>query len=313
MDPLTKHHQIPLFKPSFPLFNVDLINQEDFEPFIPDLLPIEKISEMIQKKIHQEINLNGDFELFEKKEKKKYKPSHKLCPSTVRAKNLKQDNNTSISLETKSQLKPLKLKRTGKKLFKTALSKHHLGQNSSPNKRARDSLKREATEPYNFPSLASILEGDEESSADETDYSFGGFRSNDKVKIETEDRSAQLFRLDLFGKNSPCPLVEESSNFEKTLEPFSCDVSLFSKLFSETNQFQAKKSRNKKVKENPRGIEGNYQAFNLFSSVAGNKKMGSFELALEKDSLAKAFNVPIEIQLDENTALGLNSNIVLTK
>jgi len=109
-------------------------------------------------------------------------------------------------------------------------------------------------------------------------------------------------------------LLEENAAFEKTLEPFSCDVSIFSQLFTETKQFQSKRGCNKKLKENPRVLDGNFQAYNMYGNISGNKKMGTFALAMEKETVvSNSFGVPLEIQLEENVALGLSSNVVLSK
>lgn len=313
MDPVKQNYQIPLFEPSSSLFKLDLINQDKVELYIPDLIPLDRISEKIRIKMHQELDLNGDFELFEKKEKKKLRSSQTVKSFPMRAKNFKQGDLASASLEKKSSVASLRLKRTGKKLFRTALSKHQLGQNSSLNKRERNSITTEASEHYNFPSLASILGGDEESSVDENEFSLGGFRLN-TIKAETEEKSESIFQFDLFDKKISHHdfLLEKNATFEKTVEPFSCDALLFSKLFTETNQFQNKRAWNKKVKENPRMIDNSFQSYKMFN-ISGNKKIGSFDLALEKEGVPNSFSVPLEIQLEENVALGLSSNVVLTK
>lgn len=43
-------------------------------------------------------------------------------------------------------------------------------------------------------------------------------------------------------------------------------------------------------------------------NISGNKKMGSFDMAIEKEGVTNSFNVPLEIQLEENVALGLSSS-----
>lgn len=78
-------------------------------------------------------------------------------------------------------------------------------------------LKADAHEPYNFPSLASILGGDEESSVDENEFSLGGLRLN-TVKIETEEKSESIFQFDLFDKKiSHDFLLEKNATFEKVV------------------------------------------------------------------------------------------------
>lgn len=54
-------------------------------------------------------------------------------------------------------------------------------------------------------------------------------------------------------------------------------------------------------------IDSNFQSFKMFN-ISGNKKMGSFDLTLEKEAITNSFNVPLEIQLEENVALGLSSS-----
>ena len=101
MDPLTKNYQIPLFEPSSSLFKLDLIDQDKVELYIPDLIPLDRISEKIRIKMQQELNLNYDFELFEKKEKKKLRSSQMVKSFPMRAKNFKQGDLASASLGKK--------------------------------------------------------------------------------------------------------------------------------------------------------------------------------------------------------------------
>lgn len=101
MDPLIQNYKIPLFDPSSSLFKLDLINQDKVELYIPDLIPLDRISEKIRIKMQKELNLNGDFELFEKKEKKKLRSSQMVKSFPMRAKNFKQGDLASASLEKK--------------------------------------------------------------------------------------------------------------------------------------------------------------------------------------------------------------------
>lgn len=68
--------------------------------------------------------------------------------------------------------------------------------------------------------MASILEGDEESSVDENEFSLGGFRLN-AIKTETEEKSESIFQFDLLDKKISQHdfLLEENVTFKKVSYP----------------------------------------------------------------------------------------------
>ena len=64
MDALENNHNKPPLTPSFPFFNYALLGKGNFELNIPEAFSLAKISQMVQEKLHQDVDLHGNLELF---------------------------------------------------------------------------------------------------------------------------------------------------------------------------------------------------------------------------------------------------------
>jgi hypothetical protein len=321
MEPLANNNKVPLFKSSFPLFNYDLLTSANFELDFSNLLPLDEISKIIQAKLHQKADLDGDFDLFSTKGKKKcMKPLKRKNVSNTKVKLARDYDQSEVLTEKKSNLidetrKAKKVKRT----IKTKLaSGQYMGQNLSPNKRAFSSLRNVVEEPRNFPSLASLLEEEEEEDMfDDDECTFEGLTRN-TTEAEISEKPSPMFPIDLFGQKNydQSMMTEQIENCDKTFAV--CDMPLFTKIFSEPTQPQKRVEKNKKkVKPNPRGIDEIYKSYGIYGNLAVNNKMGSFGLLLKEETSINTFSGKIEVKLpiEENNNLSLNSqmDVVMSK
>jgi hypothetical protein len=319
MEALANNNKVPLYKSSYPLFNFDLLTKADFELDFSNLLPLDKVSEIIQAKLHQKADLDGDLDLFSTKGKKSYmKPLKRKNVSNTKVKLAREYGQSEILTEQKSNLIDEKFKvKKAKRTIKTKLaSGQYLGQSLSPNKRALSSLRNVIEEPRAIPSLASLLEEDEEDMFDDDECIFEGLTRN-TTEAEISEKPSPMFPIDLFGQKSydQSMMTEQIENCDKTFSV--CDVPLFTKLFSEPKSAQKRVEKKKKVKPNPRGIDEIYRPYNLYSNLAVNNKMGSFGLLLKEETSINTFSGKIEVKLpiEENNSLSLNSqmDVVMSK
>lgn len=93
-------NKAPQFKPSFPLFDLNLLSNSNFEPNLSDLVPIEQICGIVQRKLQKDIDLDDEFDLFSEN-KKVIRSSEKTGVSEKIGKNKEKRFKSSISMQIK--------------------------------------------------------------------------------------------------------------------------------------------------------------------------------------------------------------------